>query len=141
MNFIKYYRCIFIQVVIEKFSAENRLYYRSRGNGGLAGIPTIILINKGSASASEIIAGALQDYSLATLVGEKTFGKGSVQDLRHLSDGSNIKLTVAEWLTPDERVIDGEGILPDVEIELTTEDYNNEDDPQLDKALEILRSY
>lgn len=125
-------------VVMEKFGETNNLYHRSDGRGEFAGIPTIVLINEGSASASEIIAGALQDYNLATLLGEKTFGKGSVQDLRSLSDGSKIKITIAKWLTPKEREIDGEGIEPDIEIELTNEDYNNDCDPQLDKALEIL---
>ncbi|MEA2088583.1 MAG: S41 family peptidase [Patescibacteria group bacterium] len=126
-------------VVMEKFSETNKLYHRSDGRGEFAGIPTIVLINEGSASASEIIAGALQDYNLATLLGEKTFGKGSVQDLRSLSDGSKIKITIAKWLTPKERAIDMEGIEPDIEIELTDEDYNNDRDTQLDKALEILR--
>ncbi|MCD4705814.1 S41 family peptidase [bacterium] len=125
-------------VVMEKFGEINNLYHRSDGRGEFAGIPTIVLINGGSASASEIIAGALQDYNLATLLGEKTFGKGSVQDLRSLSDGSKIKITIAKWLTPKEREIDGEGIEPDIEIELTNEDYNDDRDPQLDKALEIL---
>ena len=126
-------------VVIEKFSEQNKSYYRSDGKAELSGIPTVVLINEGSASASEIIAGALQDYGLATLVGEKTFGKGSVQELRDLSNGAKIKLTVAKWLTPKERVIEGEGVMPDIEIELTSEDYNNNHDPQLDKALELLQ--
>lgn len=125
-------------VVTEKFSESNKLYHRSDGKGEFAGIPTIVLINGGSASASEIVAGALQDYNLATLLGEKSFGKGSVQDLHSLSDGSKIKITIAKWLTPKERAIDGKGIKPDTEVKLTDDDYNNDRDPQLDKALEIL---
>lgn len=127
-------------IVVEKFSQNNQNYYKSRGQAELAAFPTIVLINEGSASASEIVAGALQDHGLATIIGKQSFGKGSVQGLRYLSDGSNIKLTVAKWLTPNERMIDGEGIAPDIEIELTEEDYSNDNDPQLDKALEILNN-
>jgi len=100
---------------------------------------TIVLVNGGSASASEIVAGALQDYGLATILGETTFGKGSVQDLTKLSDGSSVKLTIAKWFTPNDRSISEEGIVPDLEIELTNENYNNDLDPQLDKAIEILK--
>lgn len=125
-------------IVIEKFSQNNKSYYKSRGRAELSALPTVALINEGSASASEIVAGALQDHGLATIIGKQSFGKGSVQDLRHLSDGSNIKLTVAKWLTPNERMIDNKGITPDIEIELTEEDYNSDRDPQLDKALELL---
>lgn len=125
-------------VVFEKFSETRQNPYRSNGRAELSGIPTVILVNGGSASASEIIAGALQDYKLATVVGTQTFGKGSVQDLRELSDGSQLKLTVAKWLTPLERIIEGEGITPDIQVEFTDEDYNNDRDPQLDKAIELL---
>jgi len=103
------------------------------------GIKTIVLVNGGSASGSEIVAGALQDYKSATLVGETTFGKGSVQELVEYGNGSSLKVTVAKWLTPLGRVIDGEGIEPDVVVELTDEDFSNDLDPQLDKALELLR--
>jgi carboxyl-terminal processing protease len=99
----------------------------------------VILVNGGSASGSEIVAGALQDYDVAKLVGEKTFGKGSVQSMFSLADGSSIKLTIALWLTPKENLIDGQGIEPDVKVELTPEDFNNDKDPQLDKALEVLK--
>jgi len=99
----------------------------------------VVLVNGGSASASEIVSGALQDYGLATILGETTFGKGSVQDLTELSDGSSVKLTIAKWYTPNDRSISQESIVPDVEVELTAEDYNNDLDPQLDKAIEILK--
>ncbi len=102
------------------------------------GIPTIVLVNQGSASASEIVAGALQDYHAATIVGQKTFGKGSVQDYVNFKDGSGIKITVAEWLTPNERTINKTGLDPDVVVDRTPEDYAAKRDPQLDRAIGIL---
>lgn len=99
----------------------------------------IVLVDGGSASASEIVAGALQDAGRATLVGEKTFGKGSVQELEDLGGGATLRLTIAKWLTPKDRAINGEGIEPDIKIELTEDDYNAGRDPQLDKALEMAR--
>ncbi len=127
-------------IVKEKFRDDSKTQnYSAQGSAKLKDKKTVVLVNEGSASASEIVAGALQDYGLATIVGEKTFGKGSVQDLTELSDGSSVKLTIAKWLTPNNRTIDKEGITPDIEIELTTEDYNNDRDPQLEKAIEILK--
>ena len=99
----------------------------------------IILINQGSASASEIVAGALQDAGRATLVGEKTFGKGSVQDLEEITGGSTLRLTVAKWLTPKGRAIDQVGIEPDIKIDLTEDDQAIGRDPQLDKAIELVK--
>jgi len=126
-------------VVYERFSDNRKLAYKNnQGKNILANLRTIVLVNEGSASASEIVAGALQDYNLATILGEKTFGKGSVQELNNLPDGSAVKLTIAYWLTPQEHIIEEEGISPDVEVELTLEDYNNDRDPQLEKALELL---
>ena len=128
------------KVVVKQRWQEDELIdsLSASGKGEFAGIPTVVLINGGSASASEIVAGALQDYGLATLVGETTFGKGTVQDYQTLEDGSALKLTISEWLTPNGRSIDEVGITPDLEVELTNEDFDNDLDPQLDKALELL---
>lgn len=125
-------------IVIEKFGDGREEKYFSSGAARLKGIPTVVLTNGGSASASEIVAGALKDYKLATLVGEKTYGKGSVQTLSNFNDGSSVKITIAKWLTPEGKSIDEEGIEPNEKIELNEEDLNQDKDPQLDKALEIL---
>jgi carboxyl-terminal processing protease len=127
-------------IVYEKSSDGSLKENQAVGQARLKDFPTVVLVNGGSASGSEIVAGALQDYGIAKLVGEKTFGKGSVQTMFPLADGSSIKLTIALWLTPKENLIDGQGIEPDVKVELTTEDFNNDQDPQLDKALEVLKA-
>lgn len=114
--------------------------YTSLGPQPFAGIKTIVLINKGSASASEILAGALQDYKLATLVGETSYGKGSVQDLQNFPDGSALKLTIAEWFMPLGRNINKAGIKPDVEVK---EDLGKEkigQDSVLDKAIALINA-
>lgn len=107
---------------------------KTTGRPLLAGTKTIVLINGGSASASEIVAGALKEYDKATLVGEKTYGKGSVQLLRHLSGGAQLKVTESRWFTPQGNTIDKEGIQPDVAVELTADDVEHDRDPQLEKA-------
>ncbi|MDQ7814855.1 MAG: S41 family peptidase [Patescibacteria group bacterium] len=112
--------------------------YHGTASGLLRQLPTVVLVNEGSASASEIVAGALQDYALAKLVGTKTYGKGSVQDYMDFADGSAVKITIAEWLTPHGRLIDKLGIDPDFVVEMTQEDYHADRDPQLDKAVELL---
>jgi len=99
-----------------------------------ANVPMVVLINEGSASASEIVAGALQDYGRARLVGQKSFGKGTVQEVLEFIDHSSLKLTIAEWLTPKGRKINGVGVTPDIEVE-----FSSDRDTQLIKALELLR--
>ncbi len=100
-------------------------------------IPLVVLVNSGSASASEIVAGAIQDRGRAVLVGETTFGKGSVQQIHPLSDGSELRVTIARWYTPNNKTIDGEGIVPDIEVE-TPEDLGGPEDGQLMRAIEYL---
>ncbi|MBT7553100.1 S41 family peptidase, partial [bacterium] len=126
-------------VVREVFSDQrDNQDYKTMNKVDLSGFKTVILINEGSASASEILAGALQDYEKAQLIGETTFGKGSVQQLFELEDGSSIKLTVANWLTPKGRTIEEQGIEPDILVEYTIEDYENDLDPQLDRAKQLI---
>jgi len=126
-------------VVIEDFGNGKDNKYRSKGYGDLEDIQTVVLINQGSASASEILAGALRDIKGIKIVGQKSFGKGSVQQLEKLKGGSSIKITVAKWLTPSGLSIRDEGITPDIEVEITEEDIDEMRDPQLNKALELLR--
>ena len=122
-------------VVTEK--ANNRVVdeLKSGTNPILAGIPTVVVVNGSSASASEIVAGALQDYKAATLLGEKTFGKGTVQKVLGLGAGTQLKVTVARWYTPNGRNITKEGIAPDRAVELTAADTDAGKDPQLEAAL------
>ncbi|MDO8575480.1 MAG: S41 family peptidase [bacterium] len=99
----------------------------------------MILINGGSASASEILAGALRDHGVSLLLGTKSFGKGSVQELVKITPETSLKVTIARWLTPKGRNISKEGIMPDIEVKVTPEDISAKKDPQMDKALELLR--
>ena len=126
------------KLIVEQKS-QSGLYsekiYAKGGSAILKDTKTILLVNGSTASASEIVAGALKDYGLATLVGEKTYGKGSVQSLEKLPSGEELRVTVAKWYTPKDKNIDGEGIKPDKEVERTFEQINKEVDPQLDAAL------
>jgi len=126
-------------VVAEQMADNKRNEYFSNGKARLKSFPTMILINGGSASASEILAGALRDYKKATLIGETTFGKGSVQTLSDLSGGSSLKVTVAKWLTPAGDFINEKGIKPDVEVKMSSEDIDKNLDPQFNKAVELLK--
>ncbi|MEK7651340.1 MAG: S41 family peptidase [Patescibacteria group bacterium] len=126
-------------VVREKFRSGEENVMRSNGPSALVNLPVVVLVNGGSASASEILAGALQDVRKIKLVGEKTFGKGSVQEIENLKDGSTLKITIAEWLTPNGRHINKLGIIPDVVIKMPDDGIINKKDPQLDKALEIIK--
>lgn len=126
-------------VVTEKFrNGGGERPHTSRGSARLKDMRTVVLTNEGSASASEIVAGALKDYGRATLIGKKTFGKGSVQELENLPDGSAVKITVAKWYTPKGTSIDQNGIVPDIEIDFGDDDYDNDRDPQLDAAIRFL---
>ena len=135
-------------VVSEAFGNGTSNEFRSDGNSALKKYPTVILMNGGSASASEILAGALHDNRNIKVVGEKSFGKGSVQELQNYGDGSSLKVTIAKWLTPNGISISEKGIEADVEVKFSEEDVKEEGkieigtpgkDAQLDKALELLK--
>lgn len=121
-------------VVTEKQGTTTVASLKSTGTPVLEGIKTVVLVNKSSASASEIVAGALQDHKVATLVGETTFGKGSVQKLLNLSDGAMLKVTIARWYTPSGINISEKGITPNKVVERTADDFNANRDPQMDAA-------
>jgi carboxyl-terminal processing protease len=127
-------------ILYENYGPDQELQVFEARKGGLATeIPLVLLVNEGSASASEIVAGAFQDYERAPLVGKTTFGKGSVQNWIELSDQQGaVRITIARWLTPDKRQIQEKGLTPEYEVEFTEEDFENEADPQLDKAVEVL---
>lgn len=125
-------------VAIEEFSDGSRKEYRTQESPVLLGFPMVALVNQGSASASEILAGALRENRGINLIGEKTFGKGSVQELERLRGDSSLKITVAKWLLPSGYSINERGIEPDIKVEMTPEDYDEGKDPQLEKAIEIL---
>ena len=126
-------------ILYEEYGDGRRDEHKALGNGQATDIPLVVLINEGSASASEILAGALQDYERATLVGVKSFGKGSVQNWVPLSNNQGAaRVTIARWLTPDERLIDHIGLTPDVIVEMTPQDFESELDPQLDVAVQTL---
>lgn len=125
-------------VVLEQFGDGRRNEYTASGSARLGTYKTIVLINGGSASASEIVAGALRDYNKATLVGENTYGKGSVQTIRDLSDGSSMKITIATWMTPNGDFINEKGLLPQVEVKMTANDVEKNKDPQLQKAVDLI---
>lgn len=123
------------QTVVQEEVRGDRTPFPGEGDARFASTPTVVLVNGGSASASEIFSGALQDYGLAEIIGEQSFGKGSVQEYQDLADGSAVKITVARWLTPTGRSIDKEGITPDQEVVRTLDDYHANLDPQLDAAI------
>ncbi len=128
-------------VVVEDFGqGKEKNEYKAEGPANFSGLPVVILINNGSASASEILAGALRDNRGILLIGEKSFGKGSVQELDKLSDDSYLKITIAKWLTPKGETIADKGLEPDLKVEMTEEDYNQNRDPQLEKAIEIIKN-
>ena len=129
-------------IVSEDFEGNGKnVYYRSHGPRIFTDkLSFVVLVDGGSASASEILAGALQEYGIATLVGEKTFGKGSVQELINITDNTSLKVTVAKWLTPNGKSISLQGLEPDVKVPFTRKDLDKKLDPQMDKAVEILKA-
>ncbi len=130
-------------VVKQESTSEASRTYRVEREGKLLDIPLVILINKGSASASEIFSGALRDYRRATLVGEKSFGKGSVQEALDLQDGTGLHVTIAKWILPKGEWINGKGITPEIMVENKVEDDNTitrETDLQLTEAVKQVRS-
>ncbi len=128
-------------VTIEDFGkGKPQQIYKADGNSDLANYPMVILINQGSASASEILAGALRDDRNIKLIGTKSFGKGCVQEVVNLRGGSFLKVTIANWLTPKGNSISDVGLTPDIKVDITDQDIQQKKDPQLDKALEIINS-
>ena len=128
-------------VVKEEFrNPEDNNQFLSQGPALLKGLPLAVIVDKGSASASEILAGALKERASATILGEKSFGKGTVQELLDLGDGSMIKMTVAHWLTPDGHMIDKNGITPDIELK-NEEDQASQDTPDswVKKSVEVVQ--
>lgn len=126
-------------IMTERFGDGTEQEYDASRGGLATDIPLVILINEGSASASEIVAGAIQDRQRGALVGTTSFGKGSVQNWIPLSsDGGAIRVTIARWYTPEGRQISEDGLTPDVVVEISDEDLEQELDPQLDRAIEVL---
>ncbi|MGL5831142.1 MAG: S41 family peptidase [Candidatus Altimarinota bacterium] len=127
---------------IEFYTENNdgsQVPYFSTGSGQLKDYKVVVLINQGSASAAEIMAGALQDYDLAHLIGTQSFGKGSVQEISEYTDNSSLKLTIAKWLTPKKNSIDQTGVTPDQIVEITQAQKASGQDPQLDAAIQYLK--
>jgi len=126
-------------VLIEQYGDKSEKKYPVQSGGLATDIPIVVLVNGGTASAAEITAGAIQDYKRGVLIGEKTYGKGSVQQWSTLAnDAGAIRVTIARWLTPNGRQINGVGLTPDIEVKLTEDDFNNQKDPQLDRAIDYI---
>lgn len=127
-------------VVIERSRGDKQETQKAKGPAILEGLPLVVLVNGGSASASEIVSGAVKDAGRGKIIGEETFGKGSVQTLEYLDGGTALKLTVSKWLTPKGTTIEENGIEPDETVELTDDDFEADRDPQMDRAKEVLRA-
>lgn len=127
-------------VTIKKRNPEEDEVIYVNGQARMANLPLVVLINKGSASASEIVAGAIQDHNRGKIIGVQSFGKGTVQSVENLIGGSSLRVTIAKWFTPNDQNINESGITPDIVIERTIEDIEAGKDPQLEKAIEYLDS-
>lgn len=127
-------------VSVKKRNPEEDEVIYVNGKARVAQTPLVVLINRGSASASEIVAGAIRDHQRGTIIGETSFGKGTVQEVENLIDGSSLRVTVAKWFTPENVNISEVGIVPDIEVERTIEDIEENRDPQLDAAIKHLKS-
>ena len=126
-------------ILVEDFGGDQEpVIFKATGNYLNTDVPLVLLVDKGSASASELVAGALQDANRATIIGETTFGKGTVQTWRQLANGGGVRLTIARWTTPNGSWIHQQGITPDVEVVLTQDDRDAKLDPQLEAALDFL---
>lgn len=125
-------------ILVERFRDETEKPYAAIPGGAALDIPLVVLVDGGSASASEIVAGAIQDAERGVLIGTQTLGKGSVQLVNTLSDGSQLRVTTARWFTPSGRAIHGEGLVPDITVEVPEEDLEADRDPQLDRAVRYL---
>ena len=127
-------------VVTEDFGKGEKTDHRSRGYNIFKDLPMVVLVNEGAASASEILAGALRGHGKARLIGQKTFGKGSVQELLPLTADTSLKITIAKWLTPNGTSISEKGLEPDINVEFKKEDIDAGKDPVMEKAIEVLKS-
>ena len=126
-------------ILVEKLKDGQHRDYPAQSGGLATDIPLVVLVNGGTASASEIVAGAIQDAGRGILIGEQTLGKGSVQLSHYLSDGSELRVTIARWFTPNGRAIHEEGLTPDIQVDMTEEDIEAGRDPQLQRAIEYLQ--
>ncbi len=126
-------------VVIETRRGGGGTDYQAKPNGLARDLPLVVLVNHDTASASEIVSGAIQDHQRGQLIGDQTFGKGSVQNVLPLSDGSSLHVTVAQWFTPNRRQINGKGLVPDIVVGRTPQDAAAGRDPQLDRAIAALQ--
>jgi len=127
-------------ILKEDFGGNEINEILSDGPGSLSSFDVVILVDEGSASASEILAGAIKDQNKALIIGQKSFGKGTVQQPITLRDGSTLKITIARWLLPSGKSIEGKGITPDIKVKITKKDIEVENDPQLDRAVKEIRS-
>lgn len=124
--------------IVERGKDDNNNVMYTNGSPKILNVPLVVIVNESSASASEIVAGAVQDHKRGVVLGVKTFGKGTVQEVENFNDGSSIRMTIAKWYTPEGRNIDKIGLTPDIIVEITDEDIENEYDAQKEAAIEYL---